>query len=307
MINFRYHVVSLVAVLVALGVGLVMGAGLLSSGTGSAAATEVVDLQAQTALLREKVAAADATLAFSAAFGEEVQPAQIAGTLDGRSAVVVALPGAEEATVAATREAVGQAGADVTGTVTIAPQWTDAGSAAVLDSLAAQLVASGTTLPEDADGYERGATVLASAVVGDAGAADAVDTVPAAFVDAGLVTLDGPLRSSADLAVVVAGAPVADDGEAGRRLGALSALAVAADSAGEGAVLAGPPSAAGPLGVIEAVRADADAAAVLSTVDMAQTPAGRSATVLALAEQASGGAGQYGGVGDVDGPFPQQR
>jgi hypothetical protein len=59
--------------------------------------------------------------------------------------------------------------------------------------------------------------------------------------------------------------------------------------------------------VIDAVRVDGDASAVLSTVDTAQTPAGRSATVLALAEQASGGVGQYGGVGDVDGPFPPQR
>lgn len=309
MINFRYHVVSLVAVLLALGAGLVMGAGLLSSGTGSAAAVEVVDLQAEAALLREKVADGEATLAFADAYGAAVQPGEIGGSLDGRSVVVVALPGADEATVGATREAVSSAGGQVTGTLVVAPEWTDAGSDAVLDSLAAQLVTSGTDLDEGADGYERGAVVLASSVLEPAGGAEAspeaIDTTPAAFVEAGLVTLAEPLRGPADLAVLVAGGPVADDGEAGRRLAALSAMAGAFDAAGSGAVLAGPPASARPLGVVEAVRADPELVQLVSTVDMLQTASGRTVAVLALAEQAQGGVGAYGGVGTVDGARPQ--
>jgi len=309
MINFRYHVVSLVAVLVALGVGLVMGAGLLSSGTGSAAAVEVVDLQAETALLREKVADAEDTLAFSDGYGAAVQPGEISGSLDGRSVVVVALPGADDATVGATREAVGAAGAQITGTIVVAPEWTDAGSEAVLDSLAAQLVTSGTDLDEDADGYQRGAVVLASSVLEPAGGADAspeaIDTTPAAFAEADLVTVQEPLRGPADLAVLVAGGPVPDDGEAGRRLAALAEMAVAFDAAGSGSVVAGPPSSARALGVVEAVRSDPDLVQLVSTVDMLQTTAGRTVAVLALAEQAAGGVGSYGGVGTVDGARPQ--
>jgi hypothetical protein len=308
MINFRYHLVSLAAVLVALGVGLVMGAGLLSSGTGSAAATEVVDLQAQAALLREQVADAEATLSFSEAYGQAVQPGQVDGALADTDVVVVALPGADDTVVSATREAVTQSGARVVGTVAVQPAWTDAASQAVLDALAAQLVTSGVSLDEGADGYQRGAVVLASALLEPTGGSEAepevLDTVPAAFADAGVVAVDGSLRGTADLAVLVAGDPVADDGEAGRRLGALTSLAAAFDAAGSGAVVAGPPQSASALGVVGAVRADVDAAAQVSTVDMAHTSSGRTAAVLALAEQASGGAGHYGGVGEVDGALP---
>jgi hypothetical protein len=307
MINFRYHVVSLVAVLVALGVGLVMGAGLLSSGTGSAAAVEVVDLQAEAALLREKVADSTDTLTFADEYGALTQAGLVAGTLEGRSVVVVALPGADEATVAATREALSAAGAEVVGTIEVLPAWSDAGSAAVLDSLAAQLVTSGTSLDAAADGYARGATVLASAVLEPAGGSEAtpeaLDTTPAAFAEAGLVAVE-PLRGTADLAVLVAGDPVADDSEAGRRVAALTAMAAAFDAAGSGAVVAGPPASARELGLVLAVRSDADVAAAVSTVDMLQTPAGRTATVLALAQQAQGGVGRYGAVGEVDGALP---
>ncbi len=306
MINFRYHVVSLFAVLVALAVGLVMGAGLLSSGTGTAAAVQVVDLQAEAALLRERVEAGEATLEFADAYGGQTQPTEVADRLAERSVVVVTLPDADSETVAATRESLAAAGASLTGTVQIDSSWTDAGSEAVLDSLAAQLVTSGASLP-DTDGYERGAIVLAAAVLSsgeDAGEDADLQGTPAAYAESGLVQLSEPLRGSATLAVVVAGGPVEDDGEAGRRLGALRSLAAAFDSQGAGAVLAGPPASAAERGVIELVRSDEALAGQLSTVDMAQVSLGRTSTVLALAEQESGGVGHYGGVGDVDGPRP---
>lgn len=306
MINFRYHVVSLVAVLFALAIGMVMGSGLLSSGTGTAAAVQVVDLQAETALLRERVAANESSVAFADEFGDATQSGQVAGTLSDRPVVVVALPGADDQTLAGTRGALGSAGARVVGTIEIDPTWSDAPSEAVLDSLAAQLVSSGAALP-DTDGYERGAIVLAAAVL-DAevgrGSGDDAETTPAAFAESGLITVPEPLRGPAELAVIVAGGPVEDDGEAGRRLGALTSLPAAFDSEGAGAVLAGPPSSAENLGAIDVVRNDPDLSAQLSTVDMAQLSLGRTSTVLALAEQADGGVGHYGGVGQVDGAIP---
>ena len=84
----------------------------------------------------------------------------------------------------------------------------------------------------------------------------------------------------------------------------LASLAGAFDSEGAGAVLAGPPDSAANLGLVDAVRSDVDLAAQLSTVDMAQVSSGRTSTALALAEQAEGGVGHYGAVGQVDGPLP---
>lgn len=309
MISFRYHVVSLVAVLFALGVGVLLGGNVLSSGTSAAASVQVVDLQAETALLRERVEGMESTLAFADAFGQQTQDAQVADALTGRSAVVVALPGAEAATVAATRETLVAAGSTVTGTLTVEPAWTDAASDSVLDSLAAQLVTDGATLP-DTDGYDRGALVLAASLVEPEGSEQAdtiVETTPSAYAESGLVSLPEPIGQPAQLAVLVAGTGVEDDGEAGRRLDALTSLAAAFDAQGAGAVLAGPPEAAGPLGVIDAVRADTELSGATSTVDMAHVSSGRTVIALALAEQAAGGVGHYGAVGEVDGPLPPPR
>jgi hypothetical protein len=305
MINFRYHLVSLVGVLFALSIGLVLGSGLLSSGTGTAAAVQVVDLQAETALLRERVAANEATVGFADSFGAQTQQAQLAGVLSDRPVIIVALPGADGQVVAGTREALAAADATVVGTVEIDSTWSDAGSEAVLDSLAAQLVSSGATLP-DTDGYERGAVVLAASLLDTKAGKDADElaTTPAAFAEAGLITVSEPLRQTAELAVVLTGGPLDEDGEAGRRMGALTSLAAALDSQGAGAVLAGPPDSAIDLGLVDAVRGDADLAAQLSTLDMAQVSSGRTSAVLALAEQAAGGVGHYGAVGQVDGPAP---
>ena len=151
--------------------------------------------------------------------------------------------------------------------------------------------------------------MLAAAILDPEGAAsesDEVVTTPEAFSEAGLIALSEPLSGTAELAVVVAGGPVPDDGEAGRRLDALTAVPAAFDSEGAGAVLAGPPESATSLGVVDAVRNDADLAAAVSTVDMAHISSGRTSATLALEEQWAGGVGHYGGVGQVDGPAPSQ-
>src|SRR5690606_40756933 len=72
----------------------------------------------------------------------------------------------------------------------------------VLDELATELVSSGTELPEDADGYERGAAVLASALMAvpadEPGAAhETVDTAAVtAFEESELIRLEQIGRAS---------------------------------------------------------------------------------------------------------------
>ncbi|NUT46954.1 MAG: copper transporter, partial [Saccharothrix sp.] len=51
-------------------------------------------------------------------------------------------------------------------------------------------------------------------------------------------------------------------------------------------------------------RADTAATSVLSTVDDADTAAGRVVVVLALREQLAGKAGRYGVAGNAEGPAP---
>lgn len=340
MIDFRYHLVSIIAIFFALAAGIALGAGPLKAGVDQTLTDQTSALRDENQQLRDQIATLESTAEYRDAFVGAVTPELIDGRLADRRVVLVALPGADADQVAAIGETLGGSGAAVGATVSIDPTWTDAGSAAVLDTLASELVSSGTTLPEG-DGYDRGATVLAGALLepaddapgeGDTGAvpepgpteeaaapeagptqeptpgaeeedAESSATTLAAFGEAGLVSVEGEPTPEADLAVVVAGTPF-DDEELERRNAALVTLATALDAAGSGTVLAGPPSSAGETGVVAALRADGNAAELVSTVDVASLPSGRVAVVYALEEQVAGGSGHYGAVGTTDGPLP---
>jgi hypothetical protein len=337
-IDFRYHLVSIIAIFFALAAGIALGAGPLKAGVDQTLTDQTSALRDENQQLRDQIATLESTAEYRDAFVGAVTPELIDGRLADRRVVLVALPGADADQVAAIGETLAGSGAAVGATVSIDATWTDAGSAAVLDTLASELVSSGTTLPEG-DGYDRGAAVLAGALLepaedapaeGDTGAepgsgpteepapeaggteepapgteeaSGASATALAAFSEAGLVSVEGEPAPEADLAVAVAGAPFGDE-ELERRNAALVTLATALDAAGSGTVLAGPPSSAGETGVVAALRADGNAAELVSTVDVATLPSGRVAVVYALEEQVDGGSGQYGAVGTTDGPLP---
>jgi hypothetical protein len=305
-IDFRYHLVSIIAIFFALAAGIALGAGPLKDQADQLIADQVRELSQSNSDLRQQVGQLEGALTFADDYAAATAPALLAGRLQGQRVAIVRLPGASEDLAAALGDSVTQAGGTLTGTLAIQQAWTDAPSAATLDSLAATLVTQGTTLPEG-DGYTRGAVVLASAVAapqpteGDAAAAAASDAVLAAFTEAGMVS--GELDGQADLVLSVAGDPFTGD-EAERRSAAVLALVQALDAAGRGEVVSGPQRSAAEGGAVASVRADDRASQDVSTVDVADTASGQAATALALQEQQQGGAGQYGVVGSTDGAVP---
>jgi crotonobetainyl-CoA:carnitine CoA-transferase CaiB-like acyl-CoA transferase len=68
--------------------------------------------------------------------------------------------------------------------------------------------------------------------------------------------------------------------------------------------VAGPVSATGEGGLVDAVRGDQDLRRQVSTADSVELAAGRIAAVMALAEQARGGVGSYGVAAGADAPIP---
>jgi hypothetical protein len=302
-IDFRYHLVSIIAIFFALAAGIALGAGPLNDQADQLVADQVRELSRSNGELREQVGALEGAVAYSDDYAAATAPTLLAGRLSGQRVAVVRLPGASEDLAAALAESATQAGATLTGTLTIQPAWTDAPSAATLDSLAASLVSQGTTLPEG-DGYQRGAAVLAAAVTAPRASSTSPGTatdVLAAFGEAGMTS--GELTGRADLVVAVAGDPFTGD-EQERRADAVLALVRALDAAGGGAVVSGAQPAAAEGGAIASVRGDDQAAEDVSTVDVAGTASGQAATALALQEQQRGGSGQYGVVGETDGAVP---
>ncbi|SDU66982.1 copper transporter [Jiangella alkaliphila] len=304
MIDFRYHLVSIIAVFFALAAGIVLGAGPLGDTVDDTLAEQTSSLRDENRELREQLEATEADTAYQQAFLEEVTPRLVTGQLDGENVGIIALPGADEDTVAAVRETLQTAGATADLTVRVEPTWTDPDSEPVLDELATELVASGTELPADGDGYARGAAVLAAALMAapaEAGA-ETIDTATVtAFEESDLITLEQDASVAPSLAVLVAGNVSGDDAE--DRLNRLATLVTGIDAAEAGTVVAGPAQTAED-GLLRTIRDNGDIAELVSTVDSVDLPSGRAAVVFALSEQAEGGSGQYGVVGETDGALP---
>lgn len=304
MIDFRYHLVSIIAVFFALAAGIVLGAGPLGDTVDDTLAEQTSSLRDENRELREQLEATEADTAYQQAFLEEVTPRLVTGQLEGENVGLIALPGADEDTVAAVRETLQTAGATADLTVRVEPTWTDPDSEPVLDELATDLVASGTELPADGDGYARGAAVLAAALMAaptEAGA-ETIDTATVtAFEESDLITLEQDASVAPSLAVLVAGNVSGDDAE--DRLNRLATLVTGIDAAEAGTVVAGPAQTAED-GLLRTIRDNGDIAELVSTVDSVDLPSGRAAVVFALSEQAEGGSGQYGVVGETDGALP---
>jgi hypothetical protein len=106
----------------------------------------------------------------------------------------------------------------------------------------------------------------------------------------------------AQLAIVLTGGQLTAN--AGDQAAMLARFATQLQRTGAGTVLAGANGSAtgtGPIGVARADTADT----TLSTVDNADTAAGRITTILALQEQLNGKAGNYGTASNAQSPIPQ--
>lgn len=313
MIDFRYHLVSLVSVFMALAIGVVLGAGPLKESIGDTLTSQVQGLRDDKEALQQAVDNRDAALAHRDEAITALGGSVTAGTLAERSVAVLALPGAVAADVEAVSAQLGEAGATVASTVAVQPLWSEPDEESSRADLADALVQYLRPPPPPADlGTDAEmAALLSRAVLSTGGGERDADgqTVLDALVAAELVTVQEDEPRRADLAVLVTGAPAdaagaGDDEWAEAETASTLALALAADGASDGAVLTAPPSSVTQDGVVASLRGDADVAGAVSTVDVLDTPVGRVAVVLAVVEQSTGGVGHYGVGGDASGVLP---
>lgn len=320
MIDFRYHLVSIIAVFFALAVGIVLGAGPLGERVDADLPDQLNSMREQNSQLQEQIRGLESIQEYRDGFIEVVTPEIVSGRLDNRDVVVMAMPNADGDIVSAVAETLREGGAEVTASVQVDSSWTDAESESALDALAAGLVSTGITIPEDGDGYDRGAALLAQAflispeeVTLEEGLPSGIDEltlginrqideeIVIGLSEAGFIGVDGEAQRKAELAVVVAGPLVAEDSAI--PVEPLVTVVRALEEAGAGTVVAGPPlDSEGEL--IPTIRGDGDLAEQVSTVDSADLLVGRVAVVFAILEQESGDAGQYGYSGSPDGPTP---
>lgn len=298
MIDFRYHLVSIVAVFLALAIGIVVGAQAISlklaNGLNSASQHAVKynrALNAQNNELKNQINADNA-------FAQAVSATALHGLLLGEQVVLVVAPGADSQTVTGVAAALRQAGATVTGQVVLTAQFFDTGAVTeqALKNTAVNLAPAGITLPRSTTdpqipGQQAAVQVIAAAVV-DSGLATLTATqsqqILTGFGEQGFLQISGPgggttLAGQATMAVVVIPSTVPPARSSGPFNLALVSLAQDLQEASKGALLAGSYQGSGTGSAIDAV-ASGGAGVALTTVDNADSATGQIFVAQALRE-----------------------
>jgi len=307
-IDFRYHLVSLIAVFLAVALGIIIGTTALNEPLQANIEGQVTELEQDKRALEDTTQNLQAQVDTSDAFAAAVAPALVQGTLaDRRVLLVIAAEDVAAETAEGVTALVEQAGGSVTGTVRLQPGYSDPASASSLQSyVTGPGLPSGLQLPEADDSGQLVASVLAQVLMTPPGGSPR-DSAEIASVLSGLnaldaVSVEGSSVGAAEFAVVLtAGGFEGED--AGERNGTLTDLLAALDAAGSGVVVAGDAESAGENGVVGAVRGDPGLSAAISTVDNAPTASGRLNVVLALAAEGEGTSGNYG-TGEDTQPVP---
>jgi hypothetical protein len=124
-IDFRYHVVSIVAVFLALAIGIVLGSTELQGTTYNVLDHATAKLQTEYDQVRSQLASAQAQASEGEAYAQAVEPAVLRDLLSGERLLIVTEPGAQSSVVSGISAAATDAGATVTGQIMLQPKFFD--------------------------------------------------------------------------------------------------------------------------------------------------------------------------------------
>ena len=213
MIDFRYHLVSLVSVFMALAIGILLGAGPLQNSIGEALSGEVDNLRkANNELKAENNELVAQTEQQSEAI-DAAAPAILADTLTDRTVAIVRLPGVSDDDFEAVVERLTQAGATVTAKVSLTDVWTSAEKSSYRGALASQIHTYVTGLAADAPQTTILGTALSQSLrKGPAEANNKTLIELLSTSDDALISVDGEIAASESVVVLAPDAdPVSDD------------------------------------------------------------------------------------------------
>jgi Copper transport outer membrane protein, MctB len=299
-IDFRYHLVSIISIFLALAVGIVLGAGPLQSNLGDQLGDQVSALRTEKQALNDKLTSTGELVDAGDDYAKAVQPRVVQGRLTGHRAVVIALPSSDGSIVKGVEEVLSQSGAGLVGTVTVNADWFDPAKAADRDR-AAHDAATALGLESGATGDALLTEVLAGLAVSETASAPSPQHAAALKVleDAGLLDTSVPELGPGDVVVLVSGDFAGTEAEVSARSDAVRAMVTALAKGSRSTVVAGgePVAAAGqPMSsdAVAAVREKSDTAGVVATVDHARSGNGPALVVLAIESALEDHVGHYG-------------
>ncbi len=315
MINLRYHVVSLVAVFLALGMGIVMGSTVIDRVTVDALNNNLNNVRSDVNRTREENRRLSDQVREGQDFADQALTHVVRDQLPGVPVLVIAVTGIDRKPVDALRQSLVTSGASLQGTVWVTSKMRldNDGEIRALTTALTGAVPT-TTVAPDAGASGGSAPTPTTTAVATVATADQVrqqalarliaePATLAAMVSAGFLSYEPPpeitgappalgvvpIAGTRFVVVSGAGAEVGDDILAlplARALATGDGRAVAAE--------AGQDTDGGRGVFVGLLRGDATANGKVSTVDNLESPMGQAAVVLALEELGEARVGHFG-------------
>jgi Copper transport outer membrane protein, MctB len=304
LINFRYHIVSLMAVFIALSVGIAVGVS-LSPSVDQGLLQQAAQDRKQVMDLRAELDRRKALDNYRNAYDEQVGETVTAGVLNGQRIAIVAMPDAPASVLRSVSDAVVAAGGTVVRDVKVNAEAFDATNAEdVTDALTdyfGPLGLNGTMSPGTRLGVAVGRSIGSKEIEDRDALAIAVGE---SLEQRGLVTISKESAAQAQLIIVVT-ATASDPPLTTEELTAHVQFDVGLTTRA-GVVLAGPNSEEIEGTDVLTARSDPTAVDSLSTVDVADLSSGVTTVVLAGKERLLGRPSQhYGALAKADAPLPE--
>jgi hypothetical protein len=312
-IDFRYHLVSIVAVFLALAIGIVLGSTELQGTTYNFLDRTTAKLQGELNQTRGQLATAQAQANEGESYAQTVEPAVLRDLLPGQRLLIVTEPGASSAAVAGISAAAADADATVTGQIALQPKFFDT-SATTQDSLnqtTLDLDRSVNVPLTDTEGYQQQAAQLLAAEIlvkspaqpsdaasptdspspnstsPDSPSSDA-QSILDAYASSGFLNTTGQPADQASLVVVVTPQTVPADGSADQLDQLLVPLVSELAANSSATVVAGTQAGSGSGSPMAVLRSN-NVANQVSTVDDADLYSGQTVVIQALALMLNGG------------------
>lgn len=308
MIDFRYHLISLIAVFLALGLGILMGSVVLSEKYVQRLENRVTQFEEEVDARREEVSELNDRIDAFQEFAVEAESRLVGDALAGEEVVVFEIDGTDDDLLDGLGDAIEEAGGTLVSTITLTDRFALADQPE-RDQIALIIGSTAGEAPE--------LRAEAGLLLGERTSAVAASRVDAGFGDAAAQRLMLLMRSlddegfigvsSSETTAVPSGASFIVAGGSTEKIfdGALEltkSLALGLSDR-QRAVMVVEPSAS-TWELVQEVRADGSLGASVSTADHAETVPGRVAVILGLEMTIEGLLGHYGVDDGASGVIP---
>ena len=297
MIDFRYHLVSLISVFLALAVGVVLGAGPLQNSLGTALNDQVTALRENRNATQAKLEQTETAVNERDSYIIQAATSLLPGTLASKNVAMVLLPDAKAEDADAIAAQLKNAGATVTGRVSLTSTWVDLSRENYRSTFSGQVQGHlGSTNSKDANGI-LGEALAKALTANDDSSRVLMDMLSVTVDKSGtpFISVDSTPTAAAEMIVVVGPRPQASSGKGATVEASPGEDPKAWAKALEGTAGRAPTvvvgSADGDGGVVGIIRSEK---AKVTTIDSVGQIAASVSTPLALASTRAGTTGHYG-------------